>query len=100
MSTEHAIEDSIDDAAATVGSVWPIHSFVTANPLSGFEDVPFDEAVSQAADLLGGRGYPSPETFRAALDDGRIDPKPCWTVWTPASSRSARTPTPSGSTAC
>jgi hypothetical protein len=47
---------------------------VTANPLAGFEDLPFGEAVTQAADLLGGRGYPSPETFRAALDDGQIDP--------------------------
>ena len=73
MSTEHTIEDSIDKAATTVGSVWPIHSFVTANPLSGFEDIPFSEAVTQAADLLGGRGYPRPETFRAALDDGQID---------------------------
>jgi uncharacterized protein YbcC (UPF0753/DUF2309 family) len=75
MSTEHTIEDSIDKAAITVGSVWPIHSFVTANPLSGFEDLPFGEAVTQAADLLGGRGYPSPETFRAALDAGQIDPE-------------------------
>ncbi|RDI70913.1 DUF2309 domain-containing protein [Halopelagius longus] len=75
MSTESTIEDSIDKAATTVGSVWPIHSFVTANPLSGFEDLPFGEAVTQAADLLGGRGYPSPETFRAALDDGQIDPE-------------------------
>jgi uncharacterized protein YbcC (UPF0753/DUF2309 family) len=48
---------------------------VTANPLSGFEDRPFGEAVTRAADLLGGRGYPSPETFRAALEDGRIDPE-------------------------
>ncbi|WP_254279281.1 DUF2309 domain-containing protein [Haloarcula marina] len=75
MSTEHAIEDSIDKAATTVGSVWPIHSFVTANPLSGFEDMPFSEAVTQAADLLGGRGYPRSETFQAALDDGQIDPE-------------------------
>jgi len=73
MSTEHGIEERIDKAATTVGSVWPIHSFVTANPLSGFEDVPFGEAVTQAADLLGGRGYPSPETFRAALEDGQVD---------------------------
>jgi uncharacterized protein YbcC (UPF0753/DUF2309 family) len=74
MSTEATIQDSIDDAATTVGSVWPIHSFVTANPLSGFEGLPFGEAVTQAADLLGGRGYPTQETFRAALEDGRIDP--------------------------
>ncbi|WP_435174742.1 DUF2309 domain-containing protein [Halorussus sp. AFM4] len=75
MSTERTVEDRIEKAATTVGSVWPIHSFVTANPLSGFEDVPFSEAVTQAADLLGGRGYPSPELFRAALDNGQIDPE-------------------------
>jgi uncharacterized protein YbcC (UPF0753/DUF2309 family) len=75
MSTEHTLEDSIDTAATTVGSVWPIHSFVTANPLSGFEDIPFSEAVTQAADLFGGRGYPTPETFHAALEDERIDPE-------------------------
>ncbi|GGC45952.1 DUF2309 domain-containing protein [Haloferax sulfurifontis] len=74
MSTEHSIEDSIDKAATTVGSVWPVHSFVTANPLSGFEDMPFSEAVTQAADLIGGRGYPTPETFEAALEGGQIDP--------------------------
>ncbi|GCF15838.1 UPF0753 protein [Haloarcula mannanilytica] len=75
MSTEPAIHDSIDTAATTVGSLWPIHSFVTANPLAGFEDRPFSEAITQAADLLGGRGYPSAETFRAALKRGQIDPE-------------------------
>jgi len=75
MSTKSAIRDSIDRAATTVGSVWPLHSFVTANPLSGFEDQPFGEAVEQAAALLGGRGYPSAETFRTALQRGQIDPE-------------------------
>jgi uncharacterized protein YbcC (UPF0753/DUF2309 family) len=74
MSTDATIQNSIDKAATTVGSLWPIHSFVTANPLSGFEDQPFGEAVEQAADLLGGRGYPSAETFRTALERGQIDP--------------------------
>ncbi|ERH05750.1 MAG: hypothetical protein J07HN4v3_01354 [Halonotius sp. J07HN4] len=73
MSTESTIDDSIDAAATTVGSVWPIHSFVTANPLSGFEELPFEQAVSQAAELLGGRGYPSTATFEKALQRGQID---------------------------
>jgi uncharacterized protein YbcC (UPF0753/DUF2309 family) len=73
MSTESAIRDSIDEAATTVGPLWPIHSFVTANPLSGFEDRPFGEAVERAATLLGGRGYPSAETFGTALERGQID---------------------------
>ncbi|QCC51943.1 DUF2309 domain-containing protein [Halapricum salinum] len=75
MSTEHAIESSIDEAADAVGSVWPLHSFVTANPLAGFEDRPFHEAVADAERLLGGEGYPSPEVFRRAFESGQIDPE-------------------------
>ncbi|WP_284014741.1 DUF2309 domain-containing protein [Halobaculum litoreum] len=75
MSTESTIHDSIEAAATSVNSTWPIHSFVTANPLAGFEDLPFEEAVSRAAGLLGGHGYPSAETFRKALDRGQIDPE-------------------------
>jgi len=74
MSTESAIERCIDDAAESVGSVWPLHSFVTANPLAGFEDRPFHEAVADAERLLGGDGYPSAAAFRRALEAGRIDP--------------------------
>ncbi|SDJ75608.1 hypothetical protein SAMN05216226_108184 [Halovenus aranensis] len=73
MSTESAIHESIERAAQTVGSVWPLHSFVTANPLAGFEDRPFHAAVDDAERLLGGDGYPDPALFRAALEADRID---------------------------
>ncbi|WP_256295947.1 DUF2309 domain-containing protein [Haloarchaeobius salinus] len=74
MSTEPAIEERIDAAADAVGSVWPLHSFVTANPLAGFEDQPFHEAVADAEQTLGGTGYPSADVFRAAWERGDIDP--------------------------
>jgi len=74
MSTETTIRDSIEQAAATVAPVWPLHSFVTANPLAGFEDRPFHEAVRRAEGRFGGAGYPSAETFRRAYEAGRIDP--------------------------
>ncbi|QCS44042.1 DUF2309 domain-containing protein [Natrinema versiforme] len=67
------IEEHIDSAAERIGSVWPLHSFVTANPLSGFEDEPFHRAVAEAEDLFGGRGYPHPSVFRRAWESGRID---------------------------
>ncbi|WP_436903072.1 DUF2309 domain-containing protein [Halovenus halobia] len=73
MSTDTAIEDCIDSAAKAVGSVWPLHSFVTANPLAGFEDQPFHEAVGEAEALLGADGYPDSAVFRRAYEDGRID---------------------------
>ncbi|MFT4884130.1 MAG: hypothetical protein ACI8U4_001643 [Natronomonas sp.] len=66
-------ERSIDHAAQSVGSVWPLHSFVTANPLSGLEDQPFHQAVREAKRLLGGRGYPHASVFERAWEDGRID---------------------------
>jgi hypothetical protein len=74
VSTEPAVREVVERAAAAVGPVWPLHSFVTANPLSGFEDRPFPEAVRRAERLFGGRGYPSADTFRRAWEAGRIDP--------------------------
>ncbi|WP_049922302.1 DUF2309 domain-containing protein [Halopiger djelfimassiliensis] len=71
---QRRIEESIDRAADRIGSVWPLHSFVTANPLSGFEDEPFHRAVAEGRRLFGGRGYPRPSVFRRAWEDGRIDP--------------------------
>ena len=73
--THVTIDDRIDAAAESVGAAWPLHSFVTANPLAGFEDRPFHEAVGEAERLLGGDGYPSVATFRRAWADGRIDPE-------------------------
>ena len=75
MSTETQIHDRIERAATTVGAVWPLHSFVTANPLAGFEDRPFHEAVAAAERLVGGDGYPSAGVFRRAWETGQIDPE-------------------------
>ncbi|GAB3667278.1 DUF2309 domain-containing protein [Halopiger thermotolerans] len=65
---------TIERAAERVGAVWPLYSFVTANPLSGFEDRPFHRAVDEAESLFGGRGYPHPDVFRKAWERGQIDP--------------------------
>ncbi|MFB6283098.1 MAG: DUF2309 domain-containing protein [Halobacteria archaeon] len=73
MNTESEIMKSIETAADSIGYVWPLHSFVTANPLAGFEDKPFHEAVEDAEDVLGGSCYPSAELFRKALKSGKID---------------------------
>ncbi|MFB6090168.1 MAG: DUF2309 domain-containing protein [Halobellus sp.] len=72
MSTETAIRDSIEQAEDAVGLVWPLHSFVTANPLAGFEDRPFHEAVKQGERLYGGDGYPTASVFRRAWERGQI----------------------------
>ncbi|MFB6251879.1 MAG: DUF2309 domain-containing protein [Halobellus sp.] len=73
MSTETAIRDSIEQASTAVGRVWPLHSFVTANPLAGFEDRPFHEAVARGESLFGADGYPRAAVFRRAWEAGRIE---------------------------
>jgi hypothetical protein len=72
MTETDAVRTAVDRAAQSVAPVWPLHSFVTANPLAGFEDRPFAEAVREGAALFGGRGYPSAETFRRAWDASLI----------------------------
>lgn len=68
------IEDLVEEASRVVGEVWPLYSFVTSNPLSGFEDRPFKEAVEAAEGLIGGHGYPTADQFRQAWESDRIDP--------------------------
>ncbi|WP_255150065.1 DUF2309 domain-containing protein [Halorarius halobius] len=74
MSTDNDIHEMIEQTADEVGPVWPLHSFVTANPLAGFEDRPFHEAVAAGERLFGGDGYPSADAFRRAWERGAIEP--------------------------
>jgi len=74
VSTETRLRAAIEGAADSVGVAWPLHSFVTANPLAGFENRPFAAAVRAGERLFGARGYPAADVFRRAWEDGRIDP--------------------------
>ncbi len=67
------LKKQIEQAGGHLEKTWPLYSFVTSNPLSGFEDRPFQDAITHARQLFGGRGYPPPEQFRQALEDGCID---------------------------
>ncbi len=79
MSTEtnttKTLKACIDNAADSIGSAWPLHSFVTANPLAGFEDRPFHEAAAKADRLFGSDGYPSADVFQKAWKRGQIEPE-------------------------
>jgi uncharacterized protein YbcC (UPF0753/DUF2309 family) len=65
--------EAVKNAASCVGKAWPLHSFVTANPLAGFEDEPFHEATERAKSIFGAKGYPEASVLRKALEDGRIE---------------------------
>lgn len=66
------LQDKINRAAKVIGKTWPLYSFVTANPLSGYEDYPFLDAIEEAGNLWGARVLPKAQFFRQAWEEGDI----------------------------
>ena len=64
---------SIDQASHTFGMTWPLYSFVTSNPLSGYEHMPFEEATQVASSLLNAKTYPTAIVYQEALQKNDID---------------------------
>lgn len=69
-----SIEQTIQTASKAVGKAWPLYAFVTSNPLAGFEDHHFEEAVRQARQLHNAHGLPTPRMLRQAWESGQINP--------------------------
>lgn len=64
---------SIEKAAQVVGKTWPLYSFVTSNPLAGFEESSFEQALKNASINLGSFTLPSAAMFIQALENNEID---------------------------
>lgn len=67
------LQHKINEAAHVIGKTWPLYSFVTGNPLSGYEDKPFLEAMVQGGDLWKAQVFPKAQVFRQAWKEGKID---------------------------
>lgn len=72
--TKQELHHKIDGASRVIGKTWPLYSFVTSNPLSGFEGTAFFDAIEQAGNLWGAQVFPGAKVFRQAWEEGRIDP--------------------------
>jgi uncharacterized protein YbcC (UPF0753/DUF2309 family) len=72
MNTE-IIRSAIQSISGQLIRNWPLYAFVTSNPLAGFEDLPFHEAVSRARTIYGTNGYPSSDLFKQALANELLD---------------------------
>ncbi|RMH07829.1 MAG: DUF2309 family protein [Nitrospirae bacterium] len=59
-------------AGEVVAPNWPIRTFISRNPLSGFEAMTFDMAIRRARELYGGRGLLSLDEYRDLWRQGRI----------------------------
>jgi hypothetical protein len=65
----------VSQAIEVIPPNWPLRTFAYRNPLLGFEHLPFEEAISQAKQLIGGEGYLSTAEYRACYAEGRISEK-------------------------
>lgn len=65
----------IEQAAKAIGTTWPLYSFVTSNPLSGYENVSFTEALQSAKTLLNANVFPAATLYRQAWESGAIGKK-------------------------
>lgn len=64
----------VDSAARCLNFFWPLTSFIACNPLKGFEDLPFEEALRLSGRLFGARGFMPLSEYRAMYESGRISP--------------------------
>ncbi len=67
------LSNAIEKAAKVIGKTWPLYSFVTSNPLTGYESSHFKEAVTSASHYLNAQIFPDVSVFKTALDNGEID---------------------------
>jgi uncharacterized protein YbcC (UPF0753/DUF2309 family) len=67
-----SLEKAIEAAAHLLPAQGPITVFIHHNPLSAFEDLPFDDALAKSAELFGLEPYLPESSYRAALATGRI----------------------------
>lgn len=66
------IRSEVNIAGSILSRAWPLETFIAVNPLGGFEDLDFGDAIRKAGELLGSRGTLSEPQFRAAHESGRI----------------------------
>jgi len=59
-------------AGEVVARLWPMRTFISRNPLQGFEHLHFDEALEEGKRYFGGNGYLAEDVYREAFRVGHI----------------------------
>lgn len=49
------IQAMVNNASKFISPVWPIETFIACNPLQGLESLPFEEALTEAHHIYGGK---------------------------------------------
>lgn len=69
----HTILNDIFEASKVIGKTYPLYTFVASNPLSGYENATFKEAVSTAKKNFNANAFPASQLYRQAFEKGDID---------------------------
>ncbi len=69
-----ALRTHIMLAGETIGSYWPMRTFIHHNPLHGLEYLTFEQAIQRGQQFLGARGYLPNDVYREFYREGRIGP--------------------------
>ncbi|WP_239404930.1 DUF2309 domain-containing protein [Frankia sp. Cj3] len=69
---ESLVADILDDVAHLLPEQAPLSFFVHHNTLHAFEDLPFQEAVLRASEVLGTQPFQTEQAFAEQLRGGRI----------------------------
>jgi hypothetical protein len=69
-----SILEKLNAVKDTIPHYWPIGSFIAHNPLKGFENLHFKEALEKAQDVFGGKSYMAPEYYISHYNEGKIKP--------------------------
>lgn len=68
-----SIVEKLNSVKGTVPHYWPIGSFIHHNPLKGFEDLHFKDAVRKAQSIFGGKVYMDSSYYMELYEKGKID---------------------------
>ncbi|HEY9189607.1 MAG TPA: putative inorganic carbon transporter subunit DabA [Sulfurovum sp.] len=68
-----SIQERLNAVKDTVPHYWPIGSFIHHNPLKGFEDLNFKEALDKAQGIFGGKVYMEPSYYVNLYQQGKIE---------------------------
>jgi len=68
-----SIVEKLNAVKNTVPHYWPIGSFIHHNPLKGFEDMHFKDALDKAQSIFGGKVYMDSSYFVELYEQGKID---------------------------
>ncbi|HSR73450.1 MAG TPA: putative inorganic carbon transporter subunit DabA [Sulfurovum sp.] len=67
-----SIQERLNAVKDTVPHYWPIGSFIHHNPLKGFENLNFKEALDKAQSIFGGNVYMEPSYYVNLYHKGKV----------------------------